>query len=107
MSSIYGKMTSRQKIKTLDITLPKTNVRILNNPNDKLKQLQWQCRRGMLEIDLLLNRYLSAHYPHISVDEQATFEALLSENDQNLFLWLTGRSPAPEKYQSILERLHS
>ncbi|MCD8525258.1 MAG: succinate dehydrogenase assembly factor 2 [Gammaproteobacteria bacterium] len=74
--------------------------------NHQLKRLQWQCRRGMLEIDLLLKRYLSAHYRYVSVDEQAIFESFLSENDQNLFLWLTGRSLAPEKYQCILERLH-
>ncbi|MCD8499699.1 MAG: succinate dehydrogenase assembly factor 2 [Gammaproteobacteria bacterium] len=41
--------------------------------NHQLKRLQWQCRRGMLEIDLLLKRYLSAHYRYVSVDEQAIF----------------------------------
>lgn len=71
----------------------------------KKKRLQWQCRRGMLEIDLLLKRYLSETYLHADENEQEVFESLLSENDQQLFLWLSGREQAPEPYQSLIEKL--
>lgn len=71
----------------------------------KKKQLQWQCRRGMLEIDLILNRYLSNSYIEAEEAEQVIFESLLSENDQQLFLWLMGREEAPAKYFDLVEKL--
>ena len=71
----------------------------------KKKQLQWQCRRGMLEIDLILKRYLSESYLDASGTEQALFESLLTENDQQLFLWFTGREVASAKYFNLVEKL--
>lgn len=71
----------------------------------KKKRLHWQCRRGMLEIDLILNRYLSACYLEASLNEQAIFEQILSENDQHLFLWLTEKESPPEKYVNLVLKL--
>lgn len=71
----------------------------------KQKKLQWQCRRGMLEIDLVLKRYLSESYLKADENEKTIFEALLIENDQQLFLWLMGKENAPEKYADLVEKL--
>ena len=71
----------------------------------KKKQLQWQCRRGMLEIDLILKRYLSNSYLEAGESEQALFESLLTENDQQLFLWFTGREKPSEHYLDLVEKL--
>ncbi len=71
----------------------------------KKKQLQWQCRRGMLENDFILKRYLSNTYLGASETEQALFESLLTENDQQLFLWFTGREEASKKYCALIEKL--
>lgn len=78
---------------------------ILKATELKKKQLQWQCRRGMLEIDLILKRYLSDSYLESSELEQTIFESLLTENDQQLFLWFTGREVASEKYFNLVEKL--
>lgn len=71
----------------------------------KQKKLQWQCRRGMLEIDLLLKRYLSKSYLESDETEQELFESLLAINDQQLFLWLTGREEPSAKYRDLIEKL--
>lgn len=71
----------------------------------KKRQLQWQCRRGMLEIDLLLKRYLSESYLESDETERALFESLLSENDQQLFLWLTGQEESCTKYTHLIGKL--
>ncbi|MES2204974.1 MAG: succinate dehydrogenase assembly factor 2 [Pseudomonadota bacterium] len=71
----------------------------------KKKQLQWQCRRGMLENDFILKRYLSNSYLQADETEQALFESLLLENDQKLFLWFMGREEAPPKYCALIEKL--
>ncbi len=53
-------------------------------------------RRGIKEMDLLLGPY--ADGPAGALDEAAlaAFEALLDENDQDLYAWISGaRPPAP------------
>ena len=55
------------------------------------KRLEWACRRGMLELDVLLGNFLREAYPGLSGDDQELFVLLLEENDQDLFLWLTGK----------------
>lgn len=54
-------------------------------------RLQWACRRGMLELDLLLSNFLNEAFLTLPSEDQALFIALLNENDQDLFLWLTGK----------------
>ncbi len=71
----------------------------------KILQLRWQCRRGMLEIDIILSRYLSESYEKSSLIEQAIFESLLTENDQQLFLWFTGREEVWPKYVDLVCKL--
>lgn len=53
--------------------------------------LRWACRRGMLELDVLLGNFLEEVYPQLAPDDQSLFAKLLDDNDQNLFLWLTGK----------------
>lgn len=47
-------------------------------------KLQWQCRRGSLELDLLLERYLEEVYPQADVAEKARFAGLLKLDDGEL-----------------------
>lgn len=49
-----------------------------------LAKLQWQCRRGSKELDLLLINYLENHYPLASEAEKAQFAALLNLEDTEL-----------------------
>jgi antitoxin CptB len=58
--------------------------------------LRWSCRRGMLELDVLLGNFLEEAFLKQSEKEQAIFVQLLDNNDQDLFNWLTGRSEAPD-----------
>jgi antitoxin CptB len=53
--------------------------------------LRWACRRGMLELDVLLGNFLTEAYAKISQPEQVLFEQFLTNNDQDLFMWLTGK----------------
>ena len=47
-------------------------------------QLYWQCRRGSLELDLLLKNYLENDYPHATEEARREFEALLKLEDDEL-----------------------
>lgn len=54
-------------------------------------RLRWSCRRGMLELDVLLGNYLEEAYLSSSIEDQKKFVDLLDCNDQELFMWLTGK----------------
>lgn len=58
---------------------------------DDLNRLAWQCRRGMLELDIFLGRFFREAYLNLSDEEKAQFVQLLACTDQDLFVWLTGR----------------
>ena len=63
-----------------------------------IRRLRWQCRRGMLELDHLLRRFLDLGYSDLDSERQGEFAALLREQDQDLGDWLMGRRD-PENAQ--------
>lgn len=52
------------------------------------QRLAWLCRRGMRELDLLLEAYLLLHYPLASEAEQSEFQRLLENTDDVLWRYL-------------------
>lgn len=48
----------------------------------------WNCRRGMLELDVLLNRFITQHIDNLSAEEFSLLEPLLRASDPDLFAWL-------------------
>jgi antitoxin CptB len=55
-----------------------------------LNKLRWRCRRGTLELDLMLLRYLENSYLAASSTEQKTFSQLLELEDTDLMRYLMG-----------------
>ncbi len=53
-------------------------------------KLQWQCRRGMRELDELLARYLESGYEKATEPEKAAFRGLLALPDPELIGYLLG-----------------
>lgn len=68
----------------------------------EIARLRWRCRRGMRELDKLLNIYLDAHYEHADVLEQQAFRDFLDLSDPVIFSWLLGREPPPRGPMSEL-----
>ena len=60
----------------------------------------WQCRRGMLELDLMLNRFVSEHLDELNEQQVARFEQLLTYPDPDIYLWLMG-SEVPYEQELI------
>ncbi len=50
----------------------------------KTSQLYWQCRRGSLELDLLLKKYLENDYSHTTEQKRQQFAELLKLEDEDL-----------------------
>jgi antitoxin CptB len=51
---------------------------------EELAKLRWQCRRGSLELDLLLNNYLETRYPVADEEEKSRFVEMLKLDDSEL-----------------------
>ena len=73
---------------------------------DRIKRLRMRCwRRGTREMDLILGPYADSQAAHLSEGELVALEALLDENDQDLYAWVSGRSAAPAHHRDLIERL--
>jgi len=57
-----------------------------------VNRLRWQCRRGMLELDLLLEAFLDAGYEGLDEPDKKAFVDLLGQPDQLLLDWLIGHA---------------
>lgn len=69
-------------------------------------RLRWQCRRGMLELDLLLARFLETGFEELDADGRADLERLLGYPDQVLHDWLMDQSvPADPRLARLVERI--
>ncbi|HSN17458.1 MAG TPA: succinate dehydrogenase assembly factor 2 [Gammaproteobacteria bacterium] len=69
-------------------------------------RLKWKCRRGMKELDLLLERYLDTRYPGADAAEQGAFRELLDMQDPELFAFVVGRErPNTEELRRVIDAL--
>ena len=67
-------------------------------------RLRWQCRRGMLELDELLIRYLESRYPVADDDEKAAFRTVLELPDPELNGYLLQRqTPSSESAANVIK----
>ncbi|MHA7840599.1 MAG: FAD assembly factor SdhE [Gammaproteobacteria bacterium] len=72
------------------------------------KRIRWACRRGMLELDVLLLPFFEKSFASLTVTEQAGFVALLSESDQDLYNWLLGKAvPIKPIYIHLVEKIRA
>ena len=58
----------------------------------ELDRVRWHCRRGMLELDLLLNRFVDRHLDSLTPDEMERFKEVLDLQDGDLWQLLSGRA---------------
>ena len=52
---------------------------------EELNRLRWQCRRGLLELDVLLERFLEKHADRLQGEHLSSFHSLLTLDDSALW----------------------
>lgn len=55
---------------------------------DRLGKLKWLCRRGMKELDVLLERFIELNQQQLEQGEWPEMESLLQNEDDVLWDWL-------------------
>ena len=72
----------------------------------RLKRLRIRSwRRGIREMDLILGRFADTGLAGLSAAELDLYEALLEENDHDLYAWVAGRAEVPGRYRALLARI--
>lgn len=68
--------------------------------------MRWRCRRGMLELDIVLQRFIDNHYEQLDEHQLELFEMLLSLSDHDLWNIIIGNPKEPNnQFQPVLKLL--
>ena len=74
----------------------------------RLRRLRMRCwRRGTKEMDMILGPYADALAEGRESCDLDALEALIEENDQDLYLWVSGAREAPEAHAEMVGRLRA
>jgi succinate dehydrogenase flavin-adding protein (antitoxin of CptAB toxin-antitoxin module) len=73
-----------------------------------MERVRWRSRRGLLELDIVLGRFIEAQYMQLSEKEKQVFEELLDMPDNPLWDMISGKQDSTQKEQSaLLEKIKS
>ena len=66
-------------------------------------RIRWQCRRALLELDLVLEGFLERHFDRLDDEQLANFQELLQCEDHPLWAMVNGSAPCEEdRWQEII-----
>ena len=69
----------------------------------RLKRMQMRSwRRGIKEMDLILGPFSEANLANMSMAQLDLYDRLLTENDQELYPWVSGAAPTPAVYLDLI-----
>jgi antitoxin CptB len=71
----------------------------------ELDRIRWRCRRGLLELDLVLEAFLEHGYGRLDAGQRRLFSELLEQPDNDLLDLALGRSEPEPRYRSVVELL--
>lgn len=67
-----------------------------NIENKRRRLIFRSAHRGIKEMDLIMGGFANAHVPDFTESELAEYDALLCNNDPDLYNWITEKEPAPD-----------
>lgn len=72
----------------------------------ELERARWRCRRGLLELDIILQRFMDMHYMQLDEAGLRQFETLLSLPDNDLWDMITVKKvPVDKSLEPVLHLL--
>ncbi len=88
------------------------NAEILRDAEQR--RLAWRCRRGMLELDIVLQRFVATYFNGLTLAEMAQFDAMLELPDNQFWDLIQGAGNAAQwsirghtEQQAVLEKLRA
>lgn len=69
----------------------------------RLKIRSW--RRGMKEMDLILGSFWDDMGASLDAPTLKLYEEMLSENDQDLYKWVSGQADVPDRFAVLIGQI--
>ena len=74
--------------------------------DNRLKRLKMRSmRRGIKEMDIILSRYAELRLSGLDDAALDRYDALLSENDQDLYQWVSGQASPPQRFAGLISEI--
>ena len=72
------------------------------------RRLAWRCRRGMLELDIVLQRFMAQHFNDLTLDELSAFDVMLELPDNEFWdvLQMKNLQLKSKAQQTIIDKIH-
>ena len=74
------------------MVLKSFNLNAADIKGAELRRLTWRCRRGMLELDIVLQRFIATHFAGLSKQQLVAFDALLAMPDNDFWNLISNSS---------------
>lgn len=88
-----------------EITAPTETAPLGEDRQTRLKRMKMRSmRRGIKEMDIILIRF-SDELDTMSEAELDAYDAVLVQNDQDLYQWVSGQMPAPAELAPMIDRI--
>ena len=73
-----------------------------------MERVRWRSRRGLLELDIVLGRFIELYYTQLGDTERQAFEVLLDMPDNPLWDMIAGKCEAETgEQQALLEKIRA
>ncbi len=72
--------------------------------DDELNRMRWAARRGMLELDLVLEPFVNGRFQSLDEGDKVRFRRLMECEDQDLFAWFLRRETPPDEELATIVR---
>ena len=74
----------------------------------KKSRLLWRCRRGIKEMDIVLQNFIKDSYDELNNENKSAFSKLLEEQDLDILNWILGKDkPEDTALIEIIKKIRS
>ncbi len=73
---------------------------------DRIRRLRWLCRRGMKELDILLESFLESSQQALHSGDYAQLENFLAQEDDQIWAWIQQlKEPDNPHFRALAEAI--
>lgn len=65
------------------------------------RRLAWRCRRGMLELDIILQRFVQLHFDGLTLAQLQAFDEMLELPDNDFWVLVSNQESQPKNADTL------
>jgi len=70
--------------------------------DEEINRMRWAARRGMLELDLVLEPFVQSRFTTLDEADRIRFKDLMLSEDQDLFAWFMRREQPQDRELALI-----